>query len=135
MSDPAECLYHYKALLLPWTVHGLEDFTRFGTSWHDGDTCNVLVSTGMHGYELIHLRPAGYNAPETNGDTKAAGDAARAYVAGLVDTGGIVYVNSIEFTHDQEGSFGRMLGVVTLADGRDLATLMIESGHAVPDPG
>lgn len=140
MTGPAD-LYKFKALLIPWNVRGLDDLGEAlltendTTAWHDGDTCNVLVSQGMHGYWLGHLRCAGYNAPELKGDTYAAAVIARDYVASLVDVGQVVYLDSLAFTYDEQDNFGRMLGRVTLADGQDLATVMIDSGNAVVDNG
>lgn len=141
MTGPAD-LYRYQALLLPWAVSGtrtLADAIRsgsWGLSWHDGDTFCAHVDMGVRGFDLLHVRPAGYNSPEINTlATRAAATVARDYAASLVDTGGIVYLDSISFqASSEEDNFGRMLAVVTLADGRDLATLMIESGNAVPDP-
>lgn len=133
MTGPND-LYKYKALLIPWNARGLETLNFSGTSWHDGDTFNALVSGGLHNYSLIHIRCAGYNAPEITGTTKVAGEASANYVRSLVDTGQIVYLDSLAFTStDEEDNFGRMLAKVTLADGRDLSQLMIDSSHAVID--
>lgn len=125
-------LYRYKALLMPWAVRGIDTWTATGTAWWDGDTCAVLVSRGEHDYLLTHLRCAGYNAPELR---DAGGRAAVDFVRTLADTGDTIYLDSHSFGTDQEDNFGRMLATVTLADGRDLATLMIDSGHAVVDNG
>lgn len=127
-------LYRFKALLLPWGVRGIDTWAATGSAWWDGDTFNALVSQGMETYRLTHVRTAGYDAPEVTGTTKAAGEAAAAYVRTLVDTGGVVYIDSLGFEPDEEDNFGRMIGAVTLADGRDLTALMIDSGHAVADP-
>jgi endonuclease YncB( thermonuclease family) len=128
-------LYRFKALLLPWTVRGLSTFELNGTAWHDGDTFAALIDKGMRGYDLFHVRAAGYDAPEVTGPTKPAGDAATAYARSLAETGEIVYLDSLAFAASaEEDNFGRMLAFVTLPNGTDLAALMINSGHAVPDP-
>lgn len=127
-------LYRYRALLLPWTVRGLTTWAGTGTAWHDGDTFNALVDLGLHGLSLTHVRCAGYNAPELSSPTRQAGAHARDYASNLVDTGSIVYLDSLDFEATwEEDSFGRMLAAVTLDDGRDLAALMIEAGQAVRD--
>lgn len=140
MTGPAD-LYKYEALLLPWDVRGLRSLAAYflnrtetpASAWHDGDTFNALVSRGEHDYGLMHIRTAGYNAPELK--TGQPGADATTFARSLVETGEIVYLDSIAFVPaDEEDDFGRMLGFVTLADGRDLATVMIDSGNAVADP-
>ena len=126
-------LYKYKALLMPWGARSLETWAATGSAFHDGDTFNALVSRGEHDYLLTHVRCALYNAPEITGATKDAGLAATAYVRTLADAGAVVYLDSLGFGYDQEDSFGRMLAAVTLADGRDLAALMIDGGYAIAD--
>lgn len=126
-------LFKYRARLRPWGLHGLDTWDVTGSSWHDGDTFNAIVSMGARGYDLFHIRPAGYDAPELEGATKPAAIKARDYAASLVDTGGIVYLDSQAFwASHEEDNFARMLARVTLPDGRDLTELMIGSGHAVP---
>jgi micrococcal nuclease len=118
MTGPTD-LYRYQATVV---------------SWHDGDTFKADVDRGGHDHWHISVRPAGYNSPEVYGTTKPAGLAATAYVQTLAPAGSTVYLNSLAFERsDEEDSFGRMLAEVTLADGRDLATLMIDAGYAVPD--
>lgn len=118
MTAPAD-LYRYQAVV---------------ESWHDGDTAHVDVDLGCHTHWHGSLRCAGYNAPEVYGSSKQAGLAATAYVEGLCPAGSTVYLNSVAFGPDEEDNFGRMLAFVTLEDGTDLATAMIATGHAVPDP-
>lgn len=134
MTGPGD-LYKFKARLMPWTCRGLETLDATGTAWWDGDTVNALVSMGRHDYGLVHIRCAGYNAPEIHGATKPAGEAAAVYARSLAEVGAIVFLNSLAFqAADEEDDFGRMLATVTLADGRDLAAVMIAAGHAIPDP-
>lgn len=119
-------LYQYRATLIPWN--------DTGTAWHDGDTFNADVDLGCRVHWQGHVRCAGYNAPEVTGASKAAGLEAAAYVRTLLDTGAVVHLDSHAFQPDELDNFGRMLATVTLPDGRDLAALMIGTGHAVPDP-
>ncbi len=135
MTDSTD-LFKYQALLLPWNVRGLKTlFTESGSAWHDGDTFNAFVDLGLRGYQMIHIRPAGYDAPEVYGATKDAGLVAAAFARTLAEVGDVVYIDSIDFAAaNEEDDFARMLGFVTLPDGRDLAQVMVESGNAVPDP-
>lgn len=118
MTGPAD-LYRYKATVL---------------AIHDGDTFTVDVDLGVRVHWQGSLRCAGYNAPEVYGPSKAKGLEATAYVKTLVPIGSTAYLDSLAFQPDEEDNFGRMLGAVTLADGTDLATAMIDAGHAVADP-
>jgi endonuclease YncB( thermonuclease family) len=103
--------------------------------WHDGDTAKVDVDLGCHVHWQGSLRCAGYNSPEVYGPSKPAGEEATAFVRKLCPPGLTVYLNSYAFQPgNEEDHFGRMLAAVTLPDGTDLAALMINSGHAVPDP-
>ena len=136
MTGP-EDLYRFEAMLLPWKVRGLSTLAAYGltgTAWHDGDTCNIIVSKGLFSYDIIHLRCAGYNSAEVTGATKPQGLADADYARSLADTQETIYVNSLAFTAgNEEDNFARMLGYVTLDDGLDLATTMINAGHGVPD--
>lgn len=101
----------------------------------DGDTFVASVDLGCRVHWQGSVRCAGFDAPEISGATKPAGDKATAYVTTLCPVGSTVYLDSLAFEKgDEQDHFGRLLAAVTLADGRDLAELMIQSGHAVPDP-
>lgn len=101
--------------------------------WHDGDTARVDVDLGAHVHWHGYARAAGYNSPELYGTAKPLGLEALAYVESLAPAGTVLLLNSIAFErHDEQDSFGRMLAYVTLADGTDLSTAMIATGHAVP---
>jgi endonuclease YncB( thermonuclease family) len=105
-------------------------------AWHDGDTAHALVDLGCHVHWAGSVRCAGYNSPEIYGTSKPAGLAALAYVQTLAPVASVVYLDSLAFSYGalaEEDSFGRMLAAVTLADGRDLSTLMIDGGYAVAD--
>lgn len=118
MTSAAD-LYRYQATIIRWV---------------DGDTAKVDVDLGCRVHWQGSLRCAGYNAPEITGPSKKAGQQATRYVEVQCIPGSTVYLNSVAFVPDETDDFGRMLAFVTLPDGRDLATLMIQSGHAVPDP-
>jgi endonuclease YncB( thermonuclease family) len=139
MTGPSE-LFHYKALLIPWQVDGLTALGKWGmgdltgSTWHDGDTCNAIVDRGGDDWWPIHIRCAGYDSAEINKlATRAQAILDRQAVQSQVETGGVVYLNSLAFaaSHNMD-DFGRMLAFVTLANGDDLATFMINSGHGVP---
>lgn len=90
----------------------------------DGDTVRLNLDLGLHIWRTDNCRIAGINAPETN---TPAGRAAAAYAAELLppDT-------RVTFTSERLEKYGRPLGRLTLADGRDLAALMLAAGHAIP---
>ena len=135
-------LFRTRALLVQWTVRSLDDLAALltsgakpGTAWHDGDTFNALMERGEGDYLLTHVRTAGDNAPELKGITLTAAKASADYARSLVDSGGIVTLDSSNFAAShEEDDFGRVLAKVTLPDGSDLAQLMIQSNHAVADP-
>lgn len=112
----------------------------------DGDTTVMDFDQGMnHWSHNQYVRYAGINAPEVEGETKAAGDAATAYLWSLIADVDKLYVATIEY-HEFE-KYGRVLGVVYTAAptsipwaGATLADLlpgsvnqeMLDSGNAVP---
>lgn len=117
---------------------------------HDGDTIDVnilLFPVGKvrAGHEIDlgfnvwrtprgteirgqSVRLAGCNAPEL---ATAAGKAALAFLETLLTVGDTVTVTDQGW--DKYG--GRIDGQVTLADGRDLTTVMIAAGQAAPWDG
>jgi micrococcal nuclease len=97
-------------------------------SIHDGDTLTVQADLGWYIQIMaLHVRVAHINSPEL---TTPKGKKARDYLRGILKIGDVVTLTS----HSLE-KYGRTLGSVTLPDGRDLATLMVESGNAVPYEG
>ncbi len=93
---------------------------------HDGDTFDAIVDLGFGVYVYIPVRVRGCNAPEL---PTPEGAAARQFVIGLMPESTPVLL-SIE--RDFVQSFTRYVCSVTLPDRRDLAEVLIESGHAVP---
>jgi endonuclease YncB( thermonuclease family) len=91
---------------------------------HDGDTFKVFVDLGFSIYARIPVRVHGINAPEL---LTTGGIAAKVYLQQLLQPGALVTLNSRRID-----LHGRAEADVQLGDGRDLAALMLASGHAVP---
>lgn len=101
--------------------------------WHDGDTCHVDIDLGFSNIEAAYdldgkprlsCRVFGINAPELN---TAAGKTALAYAQQICPPGTKVTVTS----HGWDKYGGRFDGTITLPDGSDFATKMLDSGNAV----
>jgi len=115
---------------------------------HDGDTIDVdlvLAKVGRQKTDVdlgfnVHRAPGGVvlerqavrllgcNAPEL---ATPAGKAALAFLETVLHVGDVVTLVSQGW--DKYG--GRIDGAITLADGRDLAAVMIAAGHAAPWDG
>src|SRR6266516_1292842 len=94
----------------------------------DGDTVHLSVDLGF--YVELHdrsVRIAHINAPELSTEE---GKAAKAYAQGLLAPGDKVTLLSHELD-----KYGRVLGTITLADGRDFGGLMLAANQAVPYEG
>jgi endonuclease YncB( thermonuclease family) len=90
----------------------------------DGDTVVVHMEV-MPGLVLheAHVRVQGINAPEMN---TVPGRASYAVAQSLL------LVNTlITITMNDTDKFGRVLGKITMPDGRDFGQVMIDGGHAV----
>lgn len=96
-------------------------------SVHDGDTATLAVNIGFGVTVTYPCRIWGINAPELN---EQAGKDARDYADTLLHPGDAVSVLS----HGWDKYAPRFDGQITLPDGRDFGTLMIQSGHAVAYP-
>jgi len=94
---------------------------------HDGDTINIRLDLGFDLTVYTRVRVFGINSPELS---NAAGVVARDYARTLLPVGAAVLVVS----HGWDKYGGRIDGDVTLADGRDFAQAMVETGHATPYP-
>ncbi len=94
----------------------------------DGDTFDVLVDLGFNVYEYAVIRIEGVDAPEMN---TPEGKAAKAFLEGEFPPGTPVVLDTKPWVQ----TFGRYVARVTYArDGltRDLAAMLIETGHAIP---
>ena len=89
----------------------------------DGDTAHLVIDLGMRCSFTSRVRLAGINAPELR---TATGPAARDYLASLLPVGA-----QVTFVSHSLDKYGRPLGAVVLADGRDVSTLMLDAGQAV----
>ena len=107
------------------TVYGPDPATVIDV--HDGDTTNLMIDLGYGLQIRLACRVFGINAPELSTD---AGKAARDFAHTLLTPGMAVHVTS----HGWDKYGGRFDGSIILPDGRDFATVMLDSGHAVPMP-
>ena len=90
---------------------------------HDADTLKINADLGWHITLTTSIRLDGVDAPELATD---AGKVAQQFVAGLLAVGTVVTVVS----HSLD-KYGRILGTVSLPDGRDLSAVLIAAGHGV----
>lgn len=90
----------------------------------DGDTVYCKLDLGFDLTVYARCRVFGINAPELR---TAEGNAARDFATSLLPVGTNVGVLS----HGWDKYGGRIDATVTLPDGRDLATIMLEAGQAV----
>jgi micrococcal nuclease len=112
----------------------------------DGDTIVCDIDQGMnHWSRNQYVRLAGINAPEVEGATKPAGDAATSYLDSLIGGGaGELWLATLEYREFEK--YGRVLAVVYTATPETVpwaaATLdglmpgsvnqeMVDSGNAV----
>jgi micrococcal nuclease len=96
----------------------------------DGDTVHVLLSLGLDEYAYRMVRIADINAPEVFSGPKEErerGKAARDFLAALALPGTQCRLT----TKRDTASLGRYVANIELADGRDVATILVETGHAV----
>ena len=94
----------------------------------DADTILAELQLGWMITLRNNLRLWGVNAPE---NSTPEGKAATAYVKGLLNPGDAIGVVSHRLL-GQTDKYGRTLASVTLHDGRDLSTTLVDTGHAVP---
>lgn len=99
---------------------------------HDGDTYTLDIDLGLNVILTGQkLRLAHANAPEL---ATVEGKEARSWVLHTMPVDSIVTIDTVKAEGERE-KYGRWLAQVTLADGSDLATLMIAAGQAVPYEG
>lgn len=93
----------------------------------DGDTLDVALDLGLHVHLDTRLRLAHVDAPEVS---TAAGKESRDWLRQLLPAGSAVLVAT-----SKTDKYGRALADVQLPDGRDLATVELAEGKAVPYEG
>jgi micrococcal nuclease len=95
----------------------------------DGDTFEALIDVGFAIKIAASVRILGIDAPELKGDTKAAGEVAKAALTRLL-------AGPIRLRTEKPDSFGRALAEVWFLNGpgkwESVAEVMIRSGYAVP---
>lgn len=97
---------------------------------HDGDTFTADWDLGARVWlHNQHLRIAGISARELS---QPGGPEARDHLAGILRGGSQVVIRSVKADHDPADvkSFDRYVVTVMLPDGRDLATLLVNTGFA-----
>jgi len=95
--------------------------------WVDGDTLDVSIDLGFGVLKVERVRLNGVNCPESNGETKDAGIAAKTFSESLAPVGVKVALKS--YKADATEKFGRYLATVFLDDGRDVSAELIRAGH------
>lgn len=90
----------------------------------DADTVNLVVDLGFGVDMRLSCRLAGINAIELS---DPGGEEGRAFLAGLLPVGAVVPVLSVAV----DKFANRFDGKITLPDGRDAATVVVDAGFAV----
>lgn len=94
-------------------------------SVYDGDTVRADIDLGFGIWALNQpLRVHGIDTPELSVED---GKRAREFARGLLPDQTRVTMTTFK---DKKEKFGRYLGQITLPDGSDFASRMIEAGHA-----
>ena len=96
----------------------------------DGDTLDVIVDTAFNSYRYLTIRVMGIDAPEMFGgsvEERERGRAAKAYLIGIAPVGARCLLR----TDRDRQTFGRYVGSLLLADGKDVASEMVRAEHAV----
>ncbi len=101
----------------------------------DGDTLHVEAKIWVRQTVRVNVRVLHMDSPEIGGAKCAAerrrGEAARDYAKQLVGKRGKVLLTGVK-----DDKFGKRVGAnVKLADGRDFARIMIDTGHGRPYKG
>lgn len=101
----------------------------------DGDTIDVQLDCGMHGYRTERLRLLDINAPERKLRTMEAGNKARSFVCEWVDAATVAAKDvrwPIVVQTEESDVFGRYLAYVwNAATRRCLNDDLLASGNAV----
>lgn len=105
----------------------------------DGDTLDLVVDAGFRATRTERVRLLGVNTPERHGPTRAAGDAARAFVIDWLPaplTSALTGDWPLLIQTRKDDVFGRYLATVwRLSDGACLNADLLSSGNAVPFDG
>ncbi len=91
----------------------------------DGDTVDICIDLGFKISYRHSCRLHGINAPEK---VTAEGKAAKAFLESLLPAGAKL---TVQTKKDKLEKFGRVLGVLILQDGRSVADVLVQEGHAV----
>jgi micrococcal nuclease len=97
----------------------------------------VIDGDSFHFFWVIPdvARLHGVNAPETKGETKVAGLAARDWLANLLASEPEIKAHDMLVEVKGKEKYGRALLRLHTADGKDVSEEMIKAGHAKPyDP-
>lgn len=129
----AVCLLFMSAVLMAASTTSIAvNFTKV----YDGDTVDVTYDALPVPLNKLRIRLANINAPELG--AKASCDAentaainAREFLTSLLGSQKVIIVYGAKW--DKYG--GRVLGKLKLPDGRDIGTLLIEKGYAIPYTG
>ena len=103
----------------------------------DGDTLDVTIDCGFHGFRTERLRLLGVNTPERKGATRAAGDEALRFVQTWLGLAAVAAGGAwpLVIQTEKADAFGRFLATVWGVDGACLNADLLATGHAVPFAG
>lgn len=103
----------------------------------DGDTLDLIVDAGFRATRAERVRLLGVNTPERKGPTRAAGDAAAAFVADWLHAPYALPADwPLLIQTSKSDVFGRYLATVwRIHDGACLTADLLAAGHAVPFDG
>lgn len=93
----------------------------------DGDTFLAFVDLGMGEYPPKEIRLLGANAPDRG---EPGREEAKAFLESLLPRDTPLLLRTEKLGHDFDPTFSRWAAGVRMADGRDLSSVMVESGHA-----
>lgn len=97
----------------------------------DGDTIDVDIDLGFYTWlKSQRIRMVGIDAPETRGEERQEGLAAKAFLVDLIEGKEIIIrTYKAKDGGDEKGKWGRWLGRIYF-NGLDINQHMIETGHA-----
>ncbi len=89
----------------------------------DGDTYDIVVSTGFGTYQLIRFRLLGYDTPEPRGEEREAGLMVSGVVKDLIEGKEVILKST------KKGSFQRYLAEIWIDD-KNLGEWLLAEGYA-----